>query len=162
MQEDHDVAYRLLLGPCSFDLLPTSRPDSIHLFKLHRIVVDDCEDPLAEFLHQLFRVDWADSFDQAAGKIFFNPLPRSGRAALEKRGFKLQPVFFVLHPVALSCNPLARVDIRKSSHHRYQFPVALHFYTQHRKPRLFAVEGDALNQSREFLLWSRRVHAQIS
>src|SRR5271165_546283 len=103
----------------------------------------DREDFLAEFLHQLFRVDWADAFDQAAAEVFLNALPRRGRAALEKRGFKLQSVLFVLHPVALSSNPLARVDARKGSNHRYQLPVALHLYTQHRKPRLFAVEGDA-------------------
>src|SRR5271165_6122886 len=115
----------------------------------------DREDFLAEFLHQLFRVDWADAFDQAAAEVFLNALPRRGRAALEKRGFKLQSVLFVLHPVALSSNPLARVDARKGSNHRHQLPVALHLYTQHRKPRLFAVEGDALDQSRESLLWRR-------
>jgi hypothetical protein len=36
-----------------------------------------------------FRVDWADAFDQAAGKVFFNPLPQCGRAALEQRGFTM-------------------------------------------------------------------------
>src|SRR5208337_3454770 len=96
----------------------------------------DREDFLAEFLHQLFRVDWADAFDQAAAEVFLNALPRRGRAALEKRGFKLQSALFVLH-----------------------------LYTQHRKPRLFAVEGDALDQSRESLLWRRwwrGVHAPVS
>src|SRR6476659_1393845 len=99
-------------------------------------MVNDREDFLAEFLHQLFCVDWADAFDQAAGEVFFNPLPRCGRAALEERGFKLQPLLFVLHPIALSCYPLARVDARKDSYHRHWFPVALHLYTQHRKPCL--------------------------
>src|SRR6266478_2677429 len=115
-------------------------------------MVNDREDFLAEFLHQLFCVDWADAFDQAAGEVFFNPLPRCGRAALEERGFKLQPVLFVLHPISLSCYPLARVDARKDSYPCHWFPVALHLYTQHRKPCLFAVEGDALDQSRESLL----------
>src|SRR6266436_9737105 len=80
----------------------------------------------------------------------------SREAALEERGFKLQPVLFVLHPIALSCYPLARVDARKDSYHCHWFPVALHLYTQHREPCLFAVEGDALDQSRESLLGRRR------
>src|SRR4029077_16143424 len=163
MQENHDVPDRLLLGPCSFDLLATRRPDSIHLFKFDSVVVNDREDFLAEFLHQLFCVDWADAFDQAAGEVFFNPLSRFRRARLDERGSKLQPVLFVLHPVALSRNPLARVDARKRSYHSHQFPVALHLYSQHRKSCLFAVEGDALDQSRESLLGRRRwrgVHAR--
>jgi hypothetical protein len=77
----------------------------------------------------------------------------------------LQPVLFVLSPIALSDHPLTHIDVCQGAHHRHQLTVTLHFDTQHCKARFFTVEGDALDQSGESLLWKcwwRGIHSPVS
>jgi len=66
MQEDHDFPDDLLLCSRRLDFQPPLLADAGHLFEAGGKLLDDREDPLVEFLDQLFRIDRADPLDEPA------------------------------------------------------------------------------------------------
>src|SRR5216683_4841683 len=65
MQEQHDLADHLLLGPTANDALRPLRADPGHLAQAARLLLDDLEHGIAESAHQLFGVDRPYAADHA-------------------------------------------------------------------------------------------------
>ena len=57
VEEEHDLPDGLLIRPGLSDAPPAARSDALHGFQAGRVLLDDLEDLLAEFLHQLSGVD---------------------------------------------------------------------------------------------------------
>jgi hypothetical protein len=79
MEEHHDLADDLLLGPSIGDALGTHRTNTRHLAKAPRFRFDRVEDFLAEGPNQLLGVDRADTADHAGAKIFLDSVDRCRR-----------------------------------------------------------------------------------
>ena len=147
MQEHHDLADDLLLGPRILDALAALGADSVDFFQPDGVLLDDRENFLPKFVHQLLGIDGADALDHAAAEIFFDALSGSRFRAFEELRLELQPVFAVAHPAALRRDPLPGVDGGQRADHGDEIPVAFGFDAQHREAVLLVVEGDALDQA---------------
>src|SRR6266568_2573663 len=106
MQEDHDLADRLLLGPGGPDAAGSYRADAVHLPQAIRLRLDDIEHLVAEGAQKLLGIDWADAPDHSRGEVLLDALDRRGRRGLEEPGFELLTVGTVVDPIAGGCNPL--------------------------------------------------------
>ena len=72
VQEDHDLAHDLLLGPGAGDALGAHRADAGHLAQAIGLGLDHIEHLLAESLHHLLGVDRADAADHAGAEILLD------------------------------------------------------------------------------------------
>ena len=106
MQEQHDFADDLLVGPCIGDLYPSSRANSLNRFQILRAILNHLKNVFPECLHQLFRVYRPYPFDYSTAEVFLDSLPSSWRNALEQSRFKLSTVLFVDDPIPLGGDPL--------------------------------------------------------
>ena len=77
VQEDHDLAHDLLLGPGGGDALRADRADAIDLAHPVGLGLDDVEHLLAEGLDHLLGVDRPDAADHAGGEILLDALDRN-------------------------------------------------------------------------------------
>src|SRR6516225_1852303 len=74
VQEQHDLADDLLLGPAADDALRPLGADPCHLPQTARLPLDDVKDGIAEDTHQLLCVDRPYAADHAGAEIPLNPL----------------------------------------------------------------------------------------
>ena len=155
VKEDHDLADDLLLRPGGLDFQPPLLADPGNFLEAGGKLVDDREDSLVEFLHELLCVNRPDPLDEPAAEILFDALSRRGRAGLDEVGFELQAVIAVLDPGALRGHPLARRDIRHIPDHRDQVALPLDFHPQNRKTGLVVVIGDPLHHASHSILRGR-------
>ena len=100
VQEQHDLADHLLLGPAVRDPRGALGPDAGDLAQALGRLLDDVEHGLAEGLHQLAGVDRADALDHAGAEIALDALQRGRRGGLEEGGLELQAVGAVVDPDA--------------------------------------------------------------
>src|SRR5208282_267990 len=160
MEEDHDLADDLLLGPGPFDPASPLRPDAVHLLQAGRIVLDDVEDLLSELVHQLPGIDRPDALDHAAAEVFLNALLCGWGRALEQFGAELEPEIPVADPPAFRRYPFTRIDGGQRANHRDLVSMALGLDLEHRKAVLLVEERDALNQAGQTLGRRGRVRLQ--
>src|SRR6266487_873528 len=92
VQEDHDLADCLLLGPGGRDAAGSHRADAVHLPQAIRLRLDDVKHLVAEGTQELFGIDRADAADHSRGEILLDALGRRGRRGLEEPGFELLTV----------------------------------------------------------------------
>src|SRR6266516_651999 len=100
VQEDHDLADHLLLGPGRRDAAGSHRTDAIHLPQAIRLRLDDIEHLVAKGAQELLGIDWAYATDHSRGQVLLDALDRRGRRGFEEPGFKLLTVGAVVDPVA--------------------------------------------------------------
>src|ERR1700739_2560869 len=98
VQEQHDLADRLLLGPAGDDPLRPLRADPGYLAQARRLLLDHVEHGLTGGAHQLLGVNRADAANHAGPEIFFDALGRRGRHRLEERSPELNTVSAVVDP----------------------------------------------------------------
>jgi hypothetical protein len=152
MQEDHDLAHDLLLGPGAGDALGTQRPDAGYLAQAIGLGFDDIEHPLAECLHELPCVDRADAADHAGGEILLDAVGRSGGRAAQKAGLELLAMSTVVDPFARGGDPLAGGDRGGMPDGGHQVTMSARLDAQNAEAVLGIVVGDSLDETREHLL----------
>ena len=84
VQEDHDLADDLLLGPGVGDPFGANGADAGHLAQPFGLGLDDVEDLLPERLDHLLGVDRPDAADHSRAQILLDPVDRARRRGLEK------------------------------------------------------------------------------
>ena len=111
VQEDHDLADGLLLGPRAGDAPGAHRADAGDLAKPFGLGLDDVEHLVAECPHQLAGVDPADAAYQARAQVLLDALGRRRRrrAAQEVR-LELVAVGAVVDPLPGCGEPLPGRD----------------------------------------------------
>ncbi len=144
MQEQHDLANHLLLGPAGDDLLRTLRADAGHLTQTTRLLLDDLEHGFTEGADELLRVDRPDAADHPGAKIFLDALDRRRRGGLEERRSKLDAVGAVVDPGPARLDKLAGGDHRSMSDEGNQVALAAGFDAQHAEAILGVVERDTV------------------
>ena len=127
VQEQHDLADNLLLGPTTNDALRPLRADPGHVAQAARLLLDDVEHGIAEGAHQLLRVDRPDAADHARAEILLDPLGRRRCCGLEERGFELDAVGAVIDPGSARLNELAGRDHRRVTEDGDQVALAAGF-----------------------------------
>src|SRR5467141_3852822 len=147
VQEQHDLADDLLLGPTANDALRPLRTDPGYLAQAARLLLDDVEHGIAEGAHELLRVDRPDATDHAGAEILLDPFDSGRRCGLEERGLELDAVGAVVDPGSARLNELAGRDHRRVTEDGDQVALAAGFDAQHAEAVLFVVEGDALDEA---------------
>jgi hypothetical protein len=77
VEEDHDLADRLLLGPGGCDSAGSYRTDAVHLAQTIRLRLNDVEHLLAEGARELLGIDRANAADHSRGEVLLDALDRS-------------------------------------------------------------------------------------
>jgi hypothetical protein len=146
VQEHHNLADHLLLGPAANDALRPLRADPSHLPQTARLLLDDVKDGISEGAHQLLCVNRPDAADHARAEILFDPLGRGWRRGLEERGSELDARRAVVDPAVARLDELAGRDHRSMAGNRDQVALATGFDAQDAEPIFFVVEGNALDE----------------
>jgi hypothetical protein len=110
VEEDHDLADDLLIGPPGDDSLGTLRANAVHLSEPRWLALDDVEDCLAERPHQPSGVDGADVPDHARAEVLLDSLGRGRRRCAQESRFELRSVRPVVDPDARCLNEFAGID----------------------------------------------------
>ena len=147
VQEQHDLADDLLLGPAGDDALGAFRADAADLTQPVRLLRNDLEHGLAKGAHELFGVDGADATDHPGAQIFLDPLDRRRRRRLEKRGSELDAVGTIVDPTAARLHKLAGRDHRGMADDGDQIALPARFDPQHAEAVLRVVKRDAVDET---------------
>ncbi len=151
MQEQHDLAHHLLLGPAGGDMSGPHRADAFHLAQAGRVDLDDVEHRLAEGLHQPLRVGRTDAADHARAEVALDALDRRRRRCLEEVGSELQAVRAVVGPGTGSLNPFAGRDHRSVTDDGDEVALPARLQAQHAEAVFLVMERHALDQPGEVL-----------
>ena len=146
VQEHHDLADDLLLGPGVGDPLRPHPADAGHLAQPFRLRLDDIEHLFAECADQLSGVDRTDAPDHARAEIFLDALDRGGRGGADETRPELLAVGAVVDPFARGGDPFSRRHRRGVTDHRDQVAMAARPGPEHAEANLRIVEGDALDR----------------
>ena len=146
VQEHHDLADHLLLGPGVGDPLRPHPADAGHLAQPFRLRLDDIEDLLAERPHKLAGVDRADPPDHARAEILLDALDRRRRGRADETRLELLAVGAVIDPLAGGGDPFPRRHHGGVADHGDQVAMPPRPGPQHAEAVLGIVEGDALDQ----------------
>ena len=76
VQEHHDLADRLLLGPGGRNATGSYRTDSVHLPQATRLRLDDVEHLVGEGAQELLGIDRANDADHCRGEVLLDALDR--------------------------------------------------------------------------------------
>jgi hypothetical protein len=147
VQEQHDLADHLLLGPTFLDALGALGADAGDLAQALRALLDGVERRLAEGVDQLPGVDRADALDQAGGEVLLDALQRGRRGGAEEGGLELDPMGAVVDPGSRGLDELAGADRGRSAHDGDQLALAAHLDPEHAEAVLGVVVGDPLDQA---------------
>ena len=128
VEEDHDVAHGLPLGPAGDDLAGAEFSDARYLAHPFRRGLDDLEGLLPEGGHDPFGQHGTDAAHHAGAEVFLDPLRRRRRRGLQKVGFELEPVAPVGNPDAEGVDEFSRRDRRHmpDDGDEVTFPARLH------------------------------------
>ena len=165
VQEDHDLADRLLIGPGGDDAVGALRADAVDLLQPLRRLLDDVEHLFAEGLDQLLGVDRADALDHARGEVLLDALGRRGRRRAQEVGAELHAMRPVVDPPAACLDELAGADRRGMADDGDQVALAARLHPQDAEPAVLVVEGDALDEAGEVLAVGcglRRPHPRLT
>ena len=117
VQEDHDLADDLLIGPPGDDPLGPLRADAIDVSEPLRLRLDDVEHRLGKRLDQPPGVDGADPPDHAGAEVLLDAFDRRGRCRAQEARLELRSMRAVVDPDARSLNELAGADRRCVADH---------------------------------------------
>src|SRR3954471_18788504 len=106
VQEDHDLANSLLLGPARHDARRPPGSNARHLGEALWAGLDDLERALAEGGHETLGHGRADAAHLTRGEIALDPLDACGRRGLEHVGLELKPMHAITDPSACGGDPL--------------------------------------------------------
>ena len=148
LQEHHDFADRLLIGPAGGDAVEPDLANAAHLKQPMRRRFDDVEHCLAERRYEPLGEMRPNAFDQPRSQIALDALARGRRCHLQELGAELRPVLAMLLPMAARLDVLAGMDLGRTTKHSDEIALAAHLDAQHAKAGLATMEGDALNEPR--------------
>ena len=151
LQEHHDLADGLLLGPGLDHLRLALGADAIELLQPLGGLLDHLKHRLAEGLDQLLGKVRADALDHAGAEILLDAFERGGRNDPQVIGLELQAMGLVVDPPAEGFDEFAGGDGGSSAHDGEEIALALDLHPQHTEAALLAMEGDALDGAREAL-----------
>ena len=151
VEEHHDLADHLLLGPGVGDASGAHRPDARHLAQPFRLRLDDVEDLLAERADQLAGVDRADAPDHARAQVLLDALHGRRRGGAHEARLELVAVGAVVDPLARGRDPFSGPDHGGVTDHGDQVAMAASLGPKHAEAVLGVMEGDALDQARQNL-----------
>ena len=120
LQEEHDVLDFLLLDPALFDPFHTDFSDSRDLQQIVRRSLDHFQRILAEFLHDLFGVFWADPLHQPASQIFLYAVNGCRQGLLELLDRELPAVSGVHFPESAQIKNAPDMHIRHLADDRHE------------------------------------------
>ena len=151
VQEQHDLAHRLLLGPARDDAGGAPGSDAADAAQAARTVLDHPEHALAEGAHELAGVDRTDAADHPRGEILLDALERGRGRGLEEPGAELQAVDAVVDPRPARLHRLAGRDQGGVADHRDGIALPAHPDAQDAAAVVGVVERDALDLAGEVL-----------
>ena len=151
VQEQHDLAHDLLLGPASGDALGALGAYALDLAQTRRLGLDHVEDGLAEGLHQALGIGGPDAADHARAEIALDALDRRRRGRLEEGGPELQAVRPVVGPGAGDLDPFAGRDHGGMADDGDEVALPASLEAEHAEAVLLVVERDALHETGEVL-----------
>ena len=154
VQEHHDLADDLLVGPAGRDLPGPLVADAVDLAQALGCLLDDVEDRRAEGADQPAGVDRADALDHAGAEVALDAAEGVRRRDLDEHGPELPAVLAVGDPVAGRRGVLAGGDTRGVTHERDQVAFAADLQPQHTEAAVGVVERDSLDEAGE--LFQRR------
>ena len=162
LQKEHDVFDLLLLDPALFDLLHARFPDARDTVEPVRITFDHFERVFTEGLHDPAGILGADSPDQSAPQVFFNPVDCRGQCLFKAFHGKLAPVPGVDLPAACQQQDTSHMYFRHQADHRHQIaesfcPAANHGIAVH-----FVVIGNTLYYAAQFFHLPPKPPAAVS
>ena len=152
VQEDHDLAHDLLLGPGGGDALGAHRANAVDLAQAIGLGLDDVEHLLAEGLDHLLGVDRADAADHAGAEILLDAFDRGRRRGAHEARLELLAMGAVVDPFARRGDPFAGGDGGGVADDGHQFAVAARLDAQDAEAVLGVVEGDALDEAGQHFL----------
>ena len=147
VQEDHDLAHDLLLGPGAGDALGAHRADAGHLAQPIGLGLDDVEHLLAERLDHLLGVDRADAADHPGTEILLDAVDGGRRRGAHEARLELLAMGAVVDPFARRGDPLAGGDHGGVADDGDQIAVAARLDAQNAEAVLGVVERDALDKA---------------
>ena len=145
MQEHHDLAHDLLLGPGVGDPLRPHLPDAGHLAQPFRLGLDDIEHLLAERPHQLAGIDRADAPDHARAEILLDALDRGRLGGANEARLELLAMGAVVDPLPGGGDPFPGRHHGGVADHSDQVAMSPRSGSQHAEAVLRIMEGDALD-----------------
>ena len=157
VQEQHDLADHLLLGPAGDDAGGPLGSDAGHLAQPGRLLLDQIEHRRPERPHQLSGVDRADAADHARAEILLDALQRGRRARFQEGGLELQAMGAVVDPAAAHLHPLAGCDRGGVPDDGDQVALATCLDPQHAEAAVGVVERHPLDQPSQRLHWQGAV-----
>ena len=146
VQEHHDLANDLLLGPGVGDPPGPDPTDTAHLAQPFGLCLDDVEHLFAKRPDQLAGVDRTDAPDHARPQILLDALDRRRRGAPQEARLELLAVGAVVDPLSGCRDPFPGRDHGGVAHDRDQVAMAPCLDPQNAEPAVRVVEGDALDQ----------------
>ena len=151
MQEQHDLADNLLLGPARSNALGPFRPNTLDLAQAPGILLDDIEHRLTEGLHQAFRIGLTDAADHAGTEIAFDAVECRWRSHLEEDGAELQAVGSIVVPRSGGLDELAGRNHGSMPGDRDEVALAASLQAQDAEAVIRVVEGHAFDEASEVL-----------
>jgi hypothetical protein len=145
VQEHHDVAHRLLLGPARRDLARPELADAGHLTQSCRVGLDHLEGVEPELTDDPFGELRPDPPDHAGPEIAGHSLRRRRRRGLQHIGLELETVRAVGQPDPDRVDVLAGRDRGRMPDERHQIPLAARLHPDHREAGIRVVERDPLD-----------------
>ena len=161
VQEHHDLADDLLVGPAGGDLPGPLLTDAADLAQALRSLLDDVEYRRAEGADQPAGVDRADAFDHAGAEVALDAGERVRRSDLDEHRAELPAVLPIGDPAAGGGGVLAGGDTRGVTDQRDQVAFSPDLQAQHAKAAVGVVKRDSLDKAGELLergLWGGRDH----
>src|SRR5208282_976888 len=155
VQEHHNLADDLLLGPGLNDPLGAHWADAIHLSQTVGLGLDHIEHFVAERPDELVGLSGADAADHSRTEVFLDPLDRGRSGGLQKPRAELLAVRPVIDPLARGGDPFACRDRRGLTDHCHEVAMSARLRSENTEPVLLVVEGDPLDQARQHFLRRR-------
>ena len=151
MQEEHDLADHLLVGPTFADPIGPLGPDPDHLPQALGALLDRVQRALGEGSDQLLGVDRPDALDHAGAQVALDALERGRRGGAQEGSLELEPVGPVVDPRAGGVDELAGADRGGGTEHGDQIALAADLDPQHAEAAVRVVEGHPLDQACQVL-----------
>jgi hypothetical protein len=156
VQEQHDLADDLLLGPAGDDPFGALRPDPADFAQSAGFLRNHLEHNVTKGANELFRVDGSDAPDHPGTQVFLDPLDRRRRRRLKERGSELDAVGTIVDPAAARLDKLASRDHRGVADDGKQLSLAAGLDPQHTEAALRIMKRHPVDQTGQNLCRTRR------
>ena len=151
VQEQHDLAHDLLLGPARDDAPGALGTDAVDLTQTRGLLLDDVEHGVAELAGEPLGVGRADAADHARREVLLDALERRGWARLQEGGPELHPVLAVDRPGARRNHELSSRNQGGVAHHGDEVALPARLDAQHAEAVVGVVERDPLHEPGQVL-----------